>query len=183
MKFKVVLIGIAIVAAIGLFGTIWFQSTVNSAITQEEQIKAAKAFVDASMKERHDSIIQMVQVVERAASHVEKIMGDIAEARKQANAGNDAAAMLAINVIMEQYPDIKANENFINLQNKIASSEQQILRRRENYNSQVREYNRLIRTFPRKQILGFMGYMPIDVDFLKFDEKEMAPVTDMFGKK
>lgn len=183
MNIKVVLIGLAILLAVGVFGYVYCQSTVNSAITQEEQIKAAKASVDASMKERHDSIIQMVQVVERAASHVEKIMGDIAEARKQANAGNDAAAMMAINVIMEQYPDIKANENFINLQNKIASSEQQILRRRENYNAQVREYNRLIRTFPRKQILSFMEYTPIEADFLKFDEEDLKPVTNMFSNK
>lgn len=180
---KKILIVVAIAITIGITGYVFCQTTLNRAITQEEQINDAKTSLEASLKERHDSIIQIVQVVERAASHVEKIMTQITEARKQLSNSNDTAAMAIIKVVMEQYPDIKANENFINLQNKIAQSEQQILRARKNHTYQVKEYNRIVRTFPTRPIIAFMGYeTKEDAKFLTFKEEDMEPVTNMFGK-
>ena len=177
------LIAIAVIIGLIFSGYVFCQSRVNRAISQEEMIHEAETSLRASLKERHDSIVQIVQVVERAASHVEKIMTQITEARKQLSAGNEMAAMMNIKVIMEQYPDIKANENFINLQNKIASSEQQILRARKNHTYQVKEYNRMVRTWPSRPILAFMEYNVIEeAKFLKFKEEEMEPIMNMFGK-
>ena len=104
----------------------------------------------------------------------------ITEARASAQAGDADGAMTVLNAVSEQYPELKANENYQQLMTELAMTENSIAQYRNNYNEQVKAYNKFVRQFPNSIILGIMGYETIETQYTEYDAPEDAP-TDLFG--
>ena len=89
-------------------------------------------------------------------------------------------AQVALNAVAEQYPELKANENYKQLMTELALTENQIAQYRNNYNQQVRAYNKLVRSFPVGFLLRVMNYQAIDTTYADYDASEDAP-QNLFG--
>ena len=107
-------------------------------------------------------------------------MRAITEARASARSGDADSAMTVLNAVSEQYPDLKANENYRQLMTELALTENSIAQYRNSYNEQVRAYNKFIRRFPNSLILSILGYSPIEAAYTDYEATEDAP-TDLFG--
>jgi LemA protein len=141
---------------------IWFISTWNRLVRLEKNVEQSWANIDVLLKQRYDMIPNLVNTVKGYATHEREIFEQFALARQaaagalaQGDVAGVAAAegMLAgmmprINVVAEQYPELKADSNFLNLQNQITALENQIADRREFYNASSTSFNTAIETIP-----------------------------------
>lgn len=84
-----------------------------------------------------------------------------------------------INAVAEQYPELKSNENYKTLMNELSTTENMIAQYRENYNIQVKQYNKYVKKFPNSMILSMMGYDKLDNNYLEYEASESAP-RDLF---
>lgn len=180
MDKKVILIILGIVLAIILMVVGMFVSTNNKAITLEEQIYSAIASIEVQEKRRVDLIYNLVDTAQAYADYESKALKDIVAARGSATSGNIEDAKTAIYAIAEQYPELKANENYKQLMTELAMTENMIAEHRGNYNQQVRTYNKFTRTFPSSAILGMTGYEKIDVGYTEYGAPSDAP-QNLFG--
>lgn len=173
--------GIVIISLLILF--FGYQVSVgNTAARMEEQINESYSGIEIQQKHRNDSITQLVQVVENFTSHEQEVVDSVTDARAALQNGDVAEAMRSLNVVVENYPEIKSETIYSDLMNEISSCENLIASYRDNYNSQVKEYKKYIKVFPHKQILSMQGYEPIDVDYLTFDSEELEVIENMFGE-
>lgn len=173
--------GIVIISLLILF--FGYQVSVGNTVAQmEEQINESYSGIEIQQKHRNDSITQLVQVVENFTSHEQEVVDSVTDARAALQNGDVAEAMRSLNVVVENYPEIKSETIYSDLMNEISSCENLIASYRDNYNSQVKEYKKYIKVFPHKQILSMQGYEPIDVDYLTFDSEELEVIENMFGE-
>ena len=154
-----------IVAAVLL---IWFVTTWNRLVRLEKNVDQSWANIDVLLKQRYDMIPNLVNTVKGYATHEREIFEQFAQARQtaagalaQGDVAGVAAAegMLAglmprINMVAEQYPELKADSNFLNLQNQITALENQIADRREFYNASATSFNTAIETIPTNIVAG-----------------------------
>jgi LemA protein len=141
----------------------------NNMVTTDEQIDGAWAQVENVLQRRADLIPNLVSTVKGYAAHEEGIFTQVAEARSRlagaagpreaalANAGM-TSALGRLLAIAENYPNLKANENFVRLQDELAGSENRIAVERRRYNEAVRIYNTSIKRFPNKFIAGMFNF-------------------------
>ena len=153
----------------------------NRAISLEEQISGAEAQISVAEKRRVDLIYNLVDTVTAYQEYEGETMLAITEARASAQAGDADGAMTVLNAVSEQYPELKANENYQQLMTELAMTENSIAQYRNNYNEQVKAYNKFVRQFPNNIILGIMGYAPIETQNTDYDAPEDAP-SDLFGE-
>jgi LemA protein len=143
----------------------------NDLITIDEQVNSAWSEIDNQLQRRSDLIPNFVNTVKGYAAHEEKLFTEIAEARSRIGGGgsveekaagyNDMQSALSrLLVVVEQYPDLKANENFIALQDELAGTENRIAVARKRYNDSVSIFNTKIRAFPGSMFAGGMGFKP-----------------------
>lgn len=83
---------------------------------------------------------------------------------------------------LQQYPELKSNENYKELMNELATTENLIAQYRQSYNNEVRAYKKYVRKFPHKQILGMMGYEVINYSYLEYSTEDRQPVSNLFGE-
>lgn len=154
-----------IIAAVVL---IWFVTTWNRLVRLEKNVEQSWANIDVLLKQRYDMIPNLVNTVKGYATHEREIFEQFARARQtaagalaQGDVAGVAAAegMLAglmprINMVAEQYPELKADSNFLNLQNQITALENQIADRREFYNASATSFNTAIETIPINIVAG-----------------------------
>ncbi len=147
---------------------IWFISTWNRLVRLEKNVEQSWANIDVLLKQRYDMIPNLVNTVKGYATHEREIFEQFAQARQtaagalaQGDVAGVAAAegMLAglmprINMVAEQYPELKADSNFLNLQNQITALENQIADRREFYNASATSFNTAIETIPTNIVAG-----------------------------
>lgn len=167
------LVGIlAVVGIIVLFAVIiggWYIGTRNTLVTLEESIDGAWAEIDNQLQRRADLIPNLVNTVKGYASQEREVFTQIAEARaKLAGAGTVGEKAQGYNqletalgrllVIVERYPELKSNVNFIRLQDELAGTENRIAVARMRYNDSVRTFNTKIRRFPTSIIARRMGF-------------------------
>ncbi len=147
---------------------IWFVSTWNRLVRLEKNVEQSWANIDVLLKQRYDMIPNLVNTVKGYATHEREIFEQFALARQtaagalaQGDVAGVAAAegMLAglmprINMVAEQYPELKADSNFLNLQNQITALENQIADRREFYNASATSFNTAIETIPTNIVAG-----------------------------
>ena len=147
---------------------IWFVSTWNRLVRLEKNVEQSWANIDVLLKQRYDMIPNLVNTVKGYATHEREIFEQFARARQtaagalaQGDVAGVAAAegMLAglmprINMVAEQYPELKADSNFLNLQNQITALENQIADRREFYNASATSFNTAIETIPTNIVAG-----------------------------
>lgn len=178
---KKILIVLSIILGIILMITGMFIGTNNTAINLEEQIKESKSSINIQEKRREDLIYNLVDTVESYNKYEQDTMKKIIDARAKANNGNVEEAETLITAIAEQYPELKSNENYKTLMTELAVTENLIAEHRNNYNIQVKQYNKHIKSFPNTRILKIMGYEKLDNTYLQFDTSEDAP-RNLFEK-
>lgn len=177
--------GILAVIVIVLIGVSWYVRTRNSLIGFEEEIDAAWAEVDNQLQRRSDLIPNLVNTVKGFASQEEKILSEIADARARMAGAETVAdkaegyeelngALSRLLVVVENYPELKSNENFIRLQDELAGTENRIAVARKRYNDRVRDFNTKIRQFPGSMLASSMGMETRD--YFEIDESaRVAP--------
>ena len=165
---SIVLIGavsLALVVIIGLYGVL----TYNSLVTKEEQTVSAWAQVENQLQRRFDLIPNLVETVKGYADYEEALFTALAEARTQyANAdtlpetaaANDAlsTALSRLLVVVENYPDLKANEQFIRLTDELAGTENRLAVARMDFNDAVQAYNNRVRKAPSNVIASLFQF-------------------------
>jgi LemA protein len=161
------IIGLVIlVAIIGLLISLY-----NSLVQLRVRADSAWSDIDIQLKRRHDLIPNLVETVKGYAAHEKGTFEDIAKFRSmamQATGPADRAqaegqltmALKSLFAVAEAYPQLRANENFMSLQNSLAQIESDVQNSRRYYNAVVRDYNTRIATFPANMIAGSMGFQP-----------------------
>lgn len=172
---KKILIGLGIILGIILMIVGIFVGTNNTAINLEEQIKESKSSINIQEKRREDLIYNLVDTVESYNKYEQDTMTKIVEARTKASSGNVEEAEVLINAVAERYPELKSNENYKTLMTELAVTENLIAEHRNNYNIQVKQYNKHIKAFPNSSILNIMGYEKLDNTYLEYKASENAP--------
>ena len=147
----------------------WYINTRNTLVRLDETINMSMAEIDNQLQRRSDLIPNFVNTVRGYASHEQQIFSDIAEARtrlagaqtveeKAAGYNEMQSALSRLLVIVEQYPDLKANQNFLALQDELAGTENRIAVARMRYNDSVSSFNIRIRSFPASLVANNMGF-------------------------
>lgn len=179
MKKALIISGIVLGVIVLFVGM--FAGTNNTAIGLEEQIKESKSSIEIQEKRREDLIYNLVDTVESYNKYEQDTMTKIVEARTKASNGQVQEAQTLIAAVAEQYPELKSNENYKTLMTELSVTENLIAEHRNNYNIQVKEYNKYVRKFPTSMILNMMGYEKIDTDYLEYNASEDAP-QNLFSK-
>lgn len=165
-----------------------FISAKNEMVRKDEAVKSAWSDVDINLQRRADLIPNFVETVKGYAKHEETVFGDIANARAgllnardpqskiQANGRLDSAfgRLLAL---AENYPNLKADQNFRALQDELAGSENRIAVARRRYNETLRDYNTYIRQFPNSIWAGISGFQPNNAYFQASESSRTAPTV------
>ena len=169
-KSYVILIVVAIVAVV-IFG--WVKSTYNGMVGVEEEATTALANVQSAYQRRADLIPNLVEVVKGYASHEKETLEGVVNARAKATSinldadniqefqkaqGELSNALGRLIAIGEAYPDLKANENFRDLQVQLEGTENRINEARNKFNKTVQDYNVQIRRFPNNILAGIFGF-------------------------
>ncbi len=168
MKNKLLLVGLIIVVlGFGLYtATI---GTYNRLVRLDEQVKSAWAQVENQLQRRNDLIPNLVETVKGYAKHEKELLIEVTKARasvagaknidEKIRANNRLTSALSrLLVVVERYPDLKANENFLRLQDELAGTENRLAVERRRYNEAVRKYNTALRSFPTNIIARFFGF-------------------------
>lgn len=164
---KKILISLAIFIGIILMIAGIFVGVNNTTINLEEQIKESKSSINIQEKRREDLIINLVDTVKDFNKYEQETMSKIVEARAKASNGQVEEAQTLISAVAEQYPELKSNENYKTLMTELAVTENLIAEHRNNYNIQVKQYNKHIKKFPNSMILNMMGYAYLDNNYLE----------------
>lgn len=187
---KSLTVGIIVaVIVIALIGSI--AGSYNNLVKLRENVTSAQSVVETQLQRRADLIPNLVNTVKGYASHEEDVFTAVADARtalsgaKTVDELNNAQSQLDSAVsrllaIAESYPDLKANENFINLQDELAGTENRISVARQDYNNAAKEYNTKIQSFPASIIAGLFHFEEADY-FTATAEAATVPAVD-FGK-
>ena len=177
-KGTIILIVIVAIIAI-LAGSL--VSSYNNLVSLEEKVDKAYSNISVQLERRADLIPNLVNTVKGYVSHEEEIIKSITEAREnllkantvdeKAEANNELSnAINALMVIVENYPDLKANENFINLSDELAGTENRIANSRSEYNDAVATYNSTRKKFPNVLFVGIFGFE--EKDYFEVDESK-----------
>ncbi len=172
-----VLIIILIIIVVAVLLTI---SMYNSLIRLRNQVRNAWSQIDVQLKRRHDLIPNLIETVKGYMTHERETLQNITNARSQAmNAtgvkeraqaeGELSGAMSKFFLVVENYPDLKANQNFLSLQEELTSTENKISFSRQNYNDQVLFYNNKIQSFPANMMAGMFNFK--DEAFFQVEDK------------
>lgn len=175
MKKSYVVLFVVAVIAIAIFG--WVKSTYNGMVSVEEEATTALANVQSAYQRRADLIPNLVQTVKGYASHEKETLEGVVNARSKATSitlnaenikeyqqaqGELSSALGRLIAIGEAYPDLKANENFRELQVQLEGTENRINVERNNFNKAVQTYNVAIRKFPSNLLAGIFGFEKMD---------------------
>src|SRR3974390_412003 len=192
MKAGIVILVILLVLAFVLGSA--YVSRRNQMAIKREAVNAAWAQVDVVLQRRADPIPILVETVKGYAVQEQKVFGDIAAARaalvgartpsdKIAANGQLDSALSRLLVVVENYPQLKSNENFQRLQDELAGTENRIAIERRRYNETVQDYNTYISLFPNSIVASLSGFPPNDA-YLKTEEgaRQAPKVNFDYGK-
>jgi LemA protein len=183
---KIALIVIAIVLVVLLGFGAKFVSIHNQLAVQQEAVKAQWADVDVVLQRRADLIPNLVSTVKAFAAHETEVYKDIADARAALISGRTPQEKIAANdqlsgalsrllVVVENYPQLKSNENFMSLQNQLEGSENRIAVERRKYNEALQTYNATLQLFPQNIVASMSGFTRNDAYFKTAPGADQAP--------
>lgn len=163
MTTLLIALGVIIVIAILL------ASMYNSLVRLRNNRENAFADIDVQLKQRHDLIPQLVETVKGYASHEKETLERVINARNGAMSAKTidekiaaentlSSALSGLKITLEAYPDLKANQNFLQLQEEISDVENKLASVRRYFNSATKEYNNAVQTFPSNIIAGMFGF-------------------------
>jgi LemA protein len=184
MKIGLIVLIVLVVIALILGGS--FISRRNEMATKREAVNAAWAQVDVVLQRRADLIPNLVETVKGYAAQEQTVFGDIAKARSALLGAHSPAEKIAANgqldgalgrllVVVENYPQLKSNENFLRLQDELAGTENRIAVERRRYNEAVQDYNTFIVLFPNSLVASLSGFTRNDAYFKTDEGARQAP--------
>ena len=186
------ILGVLIVLVVIAFGVIaWLVGIYNGLVRLRNEVKNAWAQVDVQLKRRYDLIPNLIETVKGYAKHERETFEKITQARSAAMSAQGVAeqakaetqlnqALGGLRLVVEAYPDLKANTNFLALQEELASTENKIGFARQFYNDQVLQLNNKVQMFPSNIVAGMFafrreGYFELE------DKAQRDPVKVNFG--
>lgn len=176
MKKSLIVIIVLVVIVVALFG--WVKSTYNGMVEKDENVSKAWSQVENVYQRRADLIPNLVETVKGYAAHESNTLQGVVDARAKATQmsvnvedlteenikkyqeaqGELQKAMGRLLMLTENYPDLKANENFMKLQDDLSGTENRITVERQKFNEVAKEYNTTIRKFPANIVAGMFGF-------------------------
>ena len=195
MKKSIIIIGVIVLVCVLLFS--WVSGSYNEMVKMDESVSTAWSNVENQYQRRSDLIPNLVNTVKGYASHEKETLQAVIEARSKATQmtvsaddltpeklqayqkaqGEIGSALGRLLAISESYPDLKANENFKELQAQLEGTENRISVERRNFNEVAKSYNTTIRTFPRNILAGMFGFEKRPY-FEATEGAEKAPVVE-----
>ena len=190
MKIALIILGV-VLALVLIGGLIVFSMGVsvnNDLVRQQEAVKAAWSQVDIALQRRADLIPNLVETVKGYATHEKDVIASIANARaalggartpgeKIAAYGQLDSAISRLLLEVENYPNLKANENFLRLQDELAGTENRIAIERGKYNEKLQRYNTSIGLFPNNLFASMLGFHRNDEYFKPEERARQAPAV------
>src|SRR5450631_488129 len=163
----VIVIVVLLVVALVFFGQ--YVGVKNTLVTKNEAVKAAWSQVDIVLQRRADLIPNLVETVKGYAQQEQTVFGDIAKARSALLSAGSPQQKIAANgqldgalgrllLIVENYPQLKSNENFLRFQDELAGTENRIAVERKRYNDTLQDYNTYVQQFPNSIFAGWAGF-------------------------
>jgi LemA protein len=185
-KIWMVLGGLALLALL-VVGTL--MGTRNSLVTADENITESWSQVENVLQRRNDLIPNLVNTVKGFAKQEKEIFIQVAEARaklagartipEKINANQEVGSALSrLLVVVERYPELKSNQNFMALQDELSGTENRIAVERRRYNEAVRHYNILVRRFPSNIAAGLFGFEKKDIYFEAAEDAKAVPKVE-----
>jgi len=186
---KVLIAVIVTIVVVGLIGMAFFGQYVsvrNTLVAKNEGVKAAWSQVDIVLQRRADLIPNLVETVKGYAQQEQTVFGDIAKARSALLSAGTPQEKIAANgqldgalgrllLIVENYPQLKSNENFLRLQDELAGTENRIAVERKRYNDALQDYNTYVQQFPNSVFAGWAGFKPNNAYFAASEGSREAP--------
>jgi len=168
---------------------LWIVLSYNRLVTLRNRAKEAWADIDVQLKRRHDLIPNLVETVKGYAAHEKEVFEKVTEARtkamgaresgdlkKMAEAENYLAQTLkTLFAVAENYPDLKASQNFLELQRELTDTEDKIMYARRFYNANVRDLNIAIESFPTNIVASIFGFKKMDLFEIGAPEEREVP--------
>ncbi|WP_304343249.1 LemA family protein [Chryseobacterium koreense] len=160
---------LALILVLGILFLLYGVSIYNRLVKLKTMVQEAWSSIDVMLKKRYDLIPNLVETVKGYAIHERETFDSVTKARAEAMSANSVQeketaeknlgqAMMRLNAVAEQYPDLKANSNFLQLQGELANLEGDIEKSRRYYNGTVRENNILVDTFPSNIIANMFKF-------------------------
>lgn len=196
-KKALIIVGVILVCCFGIFK--FFGGTYNTIVSLDESVSSQWAQVQNQYQRRMDLIPNLVSTVKGYAKHESDVFTQIADARSKAGGvvnvdssilddpeafakyqkvqGELGSSLQRLLMITENYPELKADQNFLALQDQLEGTENRISTERKRFNETVSEYNKYIRSFPKNIIANMNGYRPKSY-FTASDEAQSAPKVE-----
>jgi LemA protein len=185
-------IGVIVLVVLGVLGLLVgsaYVSSRNQMVTKNEAVKSAWAEVDVVLQRRADLIPNLVETVKGYAAQEQTVFHDIAAARSALLGAKTPSDKIAANgqldgalgrllVIVENYPQLKSNENFLRLQDELAGTENRIAVERKRYNDTLQDYNTYIGLFPNSLFAGWAGFQRNNAYFAASEASRQAPKVE-----
>jgi LemA protein len=186
---KALIAVIVILVVLAVFSLIFFGQYVsvkNTLVTKNEAVKSAWSQVDIVLQRRADLIPNLVETVKGYAQQETTVFGDIAKARSQLLSAGTPQEKIAANgqldgaigrllLVVENYPQLKSNENFLRLQDELAGTENRIAVERKRYNDTLQDYNTYVQQFPNSIFAGWAGFKPNEAYFAASEAARQVP--------
>ena len=176
-----------VLGAFIVFVGIFVLLTYNSLVQLRNKVKEAFSTMDVYLKKRYDLIPNLVDIVKGYAKHETDTLQEVTKMRVNAQAGdlNSAInsevkigdALQSLLVVVEKYPDLKANTNFLDLQERLSKMEEEIAFSRRYYNGSVREFNNKCQMFPLNLVAGMFGFKALPM--YQVDSEQERKVVDV----
>jgi len=175
-----------IIIAILVALVLWVIAVYNRLITLKNRVENAWHQIDVQLQRRYDLIENLVNTVKGYAKHEKEVFEKIAEARAKAMGATSPAekakaegeltsTLKTLFAVAEAYPELKANENFLQLQEELTSTENKVAYARQAYNDTVYMFNKTIQVFPNNIIAGMLGFKPFEYFEAESEEARKAP--------
>lgn len=172
------------VITLSVFGQ--YISVKNTLVSKNEAVKAAWSQVDIVLERRADLIPNLVETVKGYAKQEQTVFGDIAKARSALLSAGTPQDKIAANgqldgaigrllLIVENYPELKSNENFLRLQDELAGTENRIAVERKRYNDTLQDYNTYVQQFPNSFFAQWAGFKPNEAYFTASEGSRVVP--------
>jgi len=176
-----------LLVAAGVIG--WLIYVFNRLITLKNRAQEAFSDIDVQLKRRHDLIPNLIETVKGYATHESSLFEKVTQARaaaigaqtvqeKEQTENMLTSALKSVFAVAENYPDLKASQNFSQLQDELSDTENKIQAARRFYNGNARDFNISIEVFPNNMIVGFLGFKKFD--FFQADAGERENVAVKF---
>jgi LemA protein len=184
MSKGLIVIIVLVLIVLAVFGS--YVSTRNTLVAKNEAVKSAWSQVDVVLQRRADLIPNLVETVKGFAAQEQTVFGDIARARSTLLSAASPQEKIAANgqldnaigrllAIVENYPQLRSNENFLRLQDELAGTENRIAVERKRYNDTLQDYNTYVQQFPHNVFGGWAGFQPNNAYFNATEGSRAVP--------